>query len=328
MVKSHGQGQKTKAHADLKLSGLLSSLKLPQDSLSRSIIAFARFFSLPLEPKLLASIRRDALGAKQGVGREASALGAAAATDKGIKLGEKALGEYATAIEGSLKSFIREEQGHSPVQPENHDSEDPQDQDSPAGDGSEDNKNNGSLRDNRHRDQKKKNPSSLNDVPPAANNKEIQGHILDILQKRPLLDLINRIPGKNGQWIVVPFSFCENGYEFSVALRIFIHVDSLLSVAGSLVFERLYADIKVTRLDWEQRHWLVLLENTGRDKRAELSVSSSSGPWNFSPWEKKRVRQELAAALGIPFDKVSIVEAPPLFADSRDDILSSVDEEV
>ena len=86
------------------LSNLLSSLKLPQDNLSRSIIAFSRFFSLPLESKLLHSIRSSALSA--GVPhREAAALAQAAVSDKGLKLDKKALGEYAAAIGGSAGSF-------------------------------------------------------------------------------------------------------------------------------------------------------------------------------------------------------------------------------
>jgi hypothetical protein len=329
-------------------ASLVSLLKLPQDGLSRSIIAFARFFSLPLEPKLLATLRREALSAKTS-GREAAALGATAAKNKGIKLGERALAEYAAAIEG--KNFDTEEAAAVPAsanEPQNggrggsprEDSQandtteqepgqEPDSQEAGAGNGNN-NRNSGSFRDK----------DNLQDI----DDKELQRRITEILRKRPFLDLINRIPGKNGQWIVVPFSFSDDGFDFNVSLRILVNRET----GKALVSGRLSADIKVSRLGREQKRWLVTLEKAEKDSdvSAELSVFSGSRSWYFSKAEKKQVRLKLAAALDLPLNKVSIREegltgeaalieaealigeAIPILTGSRENALRSVNEEV
>jgi hypothetical protein len=155
---------------------------------------------------------------------------------------------------------------------------------------------------------------------------ELQRRITESLENRPFLDLINRIPGKDGQWIVIPFSFSEDGFDFTVSLRIFVNND----IGKSLVSGRLTADIKVTRLGREQKRWLIILGRTEENSElsAELSVFSGSDPWRFSAAEKKQAKRELAAALGIPPDRVSIREDASPFADSRKSALRSVNEEV
>ncbi|MDR2702375.1 MAG: hypothetical protein LBB72_08085 [Spirochaetaceae bacterium] len=311
-------------------ASLVSLLKLPQDGLSRAVIAFARFFSLPLEPKLLAALRREALGAR-AAGREAAALGAAAAADKGIKLSEQALAEYAAAIEGgslapedAVPASADEPQNagrHGEDSQANDTAErepgqEPENQDAGTGNNS---RSGGGFRDD----------GNLQE-----GATELQRVITEILGKRPSLDLINRIPGKNGQWIVVPFSFSEDDMDITVSLRI--------QTDKALVSGRLSADIKVTRLGREQKRWLVTLErpeeNSGAN--AELCVFSGSVPWRFSVAEKKQIRLELAAALDLPLDKVSIREevltgeadltgeAIPVFAGSRESALRSVNEKV
>ncbi|MDR1899903.1 MAG: hypothetical protein LBQ55_07850, partial [Treponema sp.] len=106
---------------------LARGLGLPPDRLSASIISAARHFSLPLEPGLLARLRRDVsavvpvreTAAGTGTGenaeaawragragtaetaplREALSLGAAAAASKGLGLCREALDDYAAAID-------------------------------------------------------------------------------------------------------------------------------------------------------------------------------------------------------------------------------------
>ncbi|MDR2158880.1 MAG: hypothetical protein LBP23_02305 [Treponema sp.] len=100
---------------------LARSLGLPADKFSVSVISSARYFSLPLEPGLLAKLRREVSAAgggiaagtggdegaagKTGTGnamspaREALSLGAAAAVSKGVTLYREALDESAAAIE-------------------------------------------------------------------------------------------------------------------------------------------------------------------------------------------------------------------------------------
>ena len=87
------------------LPELARALSLPPDSLSTAILSFVRFFSLPLEKNLLLQLRRESLGppggGKEPGLREARALGAAAAADKGLSLDPQALEEYARAIIGN-----------------------------------------------------------------------------------------------------------------------------------------------------------------------------------------------------------------------------------
>ena len=324
------------------LSGLLSSLKLPQDGLSRSIVAFARFFSLPLEPKFLNTLRQTALH-QAGTAREAAALGAAAAADKGLKLGDKALSDYAAAIEGSVKSFIKE--NPVPVHSARRESTDSQSADSHSESDTPDNSGGeGSLPGDQGAGTQKESGgrnggtggSFQGEYPQdkkPSNAQELQSRVTEILNDRPLLDLINRIPGKNSRWIVVPFLFYEEGFEFSVSLRILLHDKPSLSG----VFERLTADILVSRPDspGKRKRWLIVLEQpeAGWNSaaplakgRAEVSVffEPKAGP---SPAGKK-LEKKLAKALGISPERVYSGDRPPLFADSREELLRTVDEEV
>lgn len=334
-------------------SSLVSQLKLPQDNLSRSIITFARFFSLPLETKLLSALRQDALkamvktplkampgssggAAAQGT-NQAAALGAAAAASKGIKLTEKALAEYAAAIEGRPESFSREtrhtEKNHAARQPgaPEDDAEnghfDQGDGSTPEGEGDggagfQNGSPNSGFKD--HHSEKTGNQAGLS-------AKELQSRITGLLQEKFPLDLINRIPCKNGRWIVIPFSFQDKGFEFTVSLRIFLYEGSS-KTGGVLILERLDADIKVTRpencLGQEQRRWLISLKKSEEDFWAECTVFSGSEPWNFSTAEKKYLRQELAAALGLPLNRVSIKEEDFFIAESGKITLESVNEQV
>ncbi|MCL2878649.1 MAG: hypothetical protein FWF29_00255, partial [Treponema sp.] len=74
---------------------LLTSLGLPVDQLSRTILSFAKFFSLPFDPGLLANARKAGFGGKD---REAQALANLAAVDKGVSATPAALQEYASLL--------------------------------------------------------------------------------------------------------------------------------------------------------------------------------------------------------------------------------------
>jgi hypothetical protein len=112
---------------------LARSLGLPADGLSALVISSARYFSLPLEPGLLATLRREVSAAggetaaetggdektagKTETGdtlspvREALSLGAAAAASKGVMLHREALDEYAAAIDPCRRRPPGEEKG-------------------------------------------------------------------------------------------------------------------------------------------------------------------------------------------------------------------------
>jgi hypothetical protein len=77
----------------------LAALSLPQDRLSAVIVELARFFSLPLEPGLLARIRRETKSCHdQPAKPETLSLAATAAADKGVELSAVALKKYAQAL--------------------------------------------------------------------------------------------------------------------------------------------------------------------------------------------------------------------------------------
>ena len=311
------------------LSNLLSALKLPEDNLSKSLIGFARFFSLPLESKLLNSLRREALN-QAPLARESAALGAAAAADKGLKLGEKALGEYAAAIEGSIKSFtgkssnesgenrqISDREGGSGQNRENQENE------SRENGHNGDHFGGGNFRENARQNQKEKH----------FNSQGLEGHVTEILKEKPLLDLINRIPGKNSRWIVIPFSFNQNGFEFNVSLHILLYREFPVSKGQ---FERLALDILVKKADAKrkQRNWFISLERPRTGLTEDSTGFSGSLVSVFSEMEKssvfskKIIRKELAKALNLPLNRVIIREKKHLFADSREDHLRSVEEAV
>jgi hypothetical protein len=95
------QTAKTPAVPSAKpLSLLMKAAGLPADKLSASIISFARFFSLPLKPDLMASIRRQSLLPETSApGRETLSLAAAAAESKGVELRPKGIEWFAEAID-------------------------------------------------------------------------------------------------------------------------------------------------------------------------------------------------------------------------------------
>ena len=316
--------------AGLKLSNILAMLKLPQDNLSRSIIAFARFFSLPLESKFLHTLRKDALQAGKGAAfRESAALGFAAAADKGLKLQGKALAEYAAAIEGSIKVSIKSFSKEGDTLPRVYSVDKEQEHDSAEPDrgGSENQGQNNSQPDQsggNFRHNERQNPREKRDF-----GKDIHDHLIETLNDKPMLDLINRIPGKKGRWIVIPFSFLQKGFEYNVSLRILLY-DNMVNSAKPAVFERLTADITVKEI---QKRWFISLERP----KSGFSGNEAAGLTGsrihiFSeirtPADKNRIRRELAKALNLPLDNVEFCEEPPLFADSREDHLRSVDEEV
>ena len=321
-----------------KLPALLSSLNLPQDNLSRSILAFARFFSLPLESKLLNTLRREVLGQTGKTGQEAAALGSAAAADKGIKLGEKALGEYTAAIEGSLKSFIQDNPAGTPVHSANPDNQEPPEQnpeqggDSPLGNQKQ--RSQGEEAGGNFRDPSQENlphsPEADSQAQPKLQVPALQWQITEILEKRPLLDLINRLTGKNGRWAAIPFSFCKNGLEFTVSLRIFLSKTPFS--AETTLSERLTADIKVSGAG-KGKHWLITLEKPNPANFAKNStypedrVIIFTEP-EYTPADKKNLAKELAKTLGLASNRVYFMERPPLFADSREELLLSIDEKV
>jgi hypothetical protein len=200
---------------------LFKALGLPADRLSASIVSFAKFFSLQLDPGLLTKIRGHAsFLAKASLPRQASlpkqasspgnpqlpvvpaeaapqaalkakealALAGLAAADKGLELSQAGLEEYAAAI----------------------------DPDGQQGADSSANRKNDPGRQSQGEQ-----PANSEESPDEAALKADE--ILKAAEASPALNLLNWLPGKNGQrWLAFPFSFTQNGRRFRASLRILL----------------------------------------------------------------------------------------------------------
>jgi len=195
------------AVAARSVPALIAAAGLPMDKLSASIVSFARFFSLPLKPELMAAMRRQALapsamapatvapptaeGASDleivAKNREALSLAATVAESKGLELDPKGLEQFAEAID-----------------PDWQKRQDP------------DERNRKRQRDNSD-EQEKENTVPKTGPLSASGVKEMA---LSAAEKNPLLAVLNKLPGKNAQrWMAFPFSFNENGREYKVSLE-------------------------------------------------------------------------------------------------------------
>ena len=173
---------------------MIKAAGLPADKLSASIVSFARFFSLPLKPELMASIRRQSLSPETSApGRETLSLAAAAAESKGVELRPKGLEWFASAIDPDWRR------------------QDPEERD---------------RRERRHKKHNQENAPKIGTLS-AVGLKEMVLESAEKYSPSAVAALLNKLPGKNGQrWMVFPFDFCESGREFRVSLRILLSADN------------------------------------------------------------------------------------------------------
>jgi len=159
------------------------NLGLPQDNLSVALLIFARYFSLPINPALIALLRREVLNTGKASAPEtpggkaaldSEALAAVIATDKGVTLSPEALNRYASSLLPP---------GWPPVPSDEEDE-----------------------------------PKDREEAPEA---EELQAIAEAQGQNDDFLNLLNSIPGKNGQyWVVFPFSIKVKGTELNVFIRL------------------------------------------------------------------------------------------------------------
>jgi len=129
--------------------------------------------------------------------RETLSLAAAAAESKAVELDPKGLEQFAEAIDPDWQKRQDPDERNRKRQHKNSD------------------------------EQEEENTVSKTGNLSAAGIKKMALHTAE---KNPLLAILNRLPGKNGQrWIVFPFSFNEGGREFKVSLRILFETDSQIS---------------------------------------------------------------------------------------------------
>jgi hypothetical protein len=291
-------------------SAVIAAAGLPVDKLSASIVSFARFFSLPLKPELMTSMRRQAMAqpsaaqadmVKQAAAnaaaetapetgtaakiREALSLAAAAAESKGVELHPKGLEAFAEAIDPEWQKREHSD-GHG------------------------------------QRGRRNKNQQEEENAPPktapitAAGLKQMA---LESAEKDPLLAILNRLPGKNGRrWIVLPFSFDEGGKEFKVSLRILLEAEQSPNRAVCMALE----------IAESERRWLFALESANGLPAKKLTVYLQP---ELPPEAPAPLARELSALLEIPLERISIktrAESFPCESAGADDLLRSINEAV
>ncbi|MDR0400428.1 MAG: hypothetical protein LBH51_05740 [Treponema sp.] len=324
------------------ISSLLASLKLPPGGLSTSILSFAKFFSLPLDPSFLGNIRQAALagggGAESSPGpgedsrsprfREALALGALAAASKGLELSPEALARYAGALlHGGDAPHGERAAG---VQGKENSGEE-----GAAGDSADDRS--GGMPERGAPDREgggspgKERPGNEGRFPAQAGSSKAGAaeRRLDasglresaLAAQGPLLAILNRLPGKDGKrWIVLPFSL----EELDMCLRILLAPPGGSS-GGSWRVEQMGLDIRNGEESWRFAFHPGLGGGRG-EKMPPLSLKFS---WHPAPGQPRTggLERELADLLGLPAAEVR-QEALLSFAESRDWTLLSVNEEV
>jgi len=298
------------------ISSLISSVKLPADKLSASIILFARFFSLPLKHEVLTAIRRQAFTpqstaasqnetAKSAIpqtellkqettentgnsvltekNRLAFSLAASAAESKGAELEAKGLELYANAIDPDMEKR-RDANSHD-------------------------------RRRNKKQDEQKKG-EDFNSI--SINSNTIKKIALESAEKNPLLYILNRLPGRDNQrWIVLPFDINENGRNYRVSLRILLETLNHISL--------MTLDIAETG-DVEKHSIFTLEAADGKINTLNIYIQPE-----LSPKAKLRLRRELSDLLNIPVERVSVRDdndSFPLESGSRNELFRSVDEAV
>ena len=323
--------------ASRSAASLAAAAGLPADKLSSSIVSFARFFSLPLKPQLLADIRRQAfapqgaqpsqLSASQSAAsqsaaansantnpssalsgdssaaakiREALSLAAAAAESKGAELTPKGLESYAEAVDPDLQ---KRREG------------------------------------DRKRDGKEKNEHGEKEVlkTESITAGQLKKMALKYVEKDPLLEILNKLPGKNGQrWIVLPFDFVQGGREYRVSIRILLDDKSSSIVCMAMDIRERDEDLGIKNEEGaeskkSERRWLFVLESAG-EKPSGLSVYLIS---NFSKDEIfinkiKLFKRRLSELFEIPLERITVKISDESFPYEAgfSELFSSVDEAV
>ena len=224
---------------------IAANLGFPQDFLSITLLAFSRFFSLS-PGELMGTLRRELLASGKasspGAAREKAALEAEA-------LGMvAALDKCVSLSPEALASYARF------FMPPLF-----------AGDG----------------DGEKAATTPDGDEEPPPSAEELRAIAEEQAQEDTLLNFLNTLPGKNGQyWTVFPFKIKVRGTELKVFIRILKR--ELFSAAGG---EHLIADIAGPK-----RQWRCFLEKKAGKFRADIRVYPALSPRNLKSLKKEAER--------------------------------------
>jgi hypothetical protein len=224
--------------------------------------------------------------------RETLSLAAAAAESKGVELDPQGLEQFAGAID-----------------PDWQKRQDP---------------------DERNRKRQHKNPDEQekeNAIPKTGHLSAsgIKEMALRTAEKDPLLALLNRLPGKNGQrWLTFPFSFSEDGREFKVSLRILL--ETVKPTLNHAV--RMAVDIAESETG---RRWLFVLNDPNRHGKSAaggLTVYLQPEPPSKA---LASLTRELSGLMEIPIERIAVkswTESFPCESGGTDDALRAINEAV
>jgi hypothetical protein len=142
----------------------------------------------------------------------------------------------------------------------------------------------------------------------------------------PLLTLLNRLPGRDGgRWIVLPFSLVREGLRLSVSLRIFLRGTVPLFRAERLAVDCALRRFRGDRED-EPRRWLFILDREGSPSSRLEIFREPPVPGGERAVLEGALRELLGPLGTVAFHDPG--EGPFFGADSRDDALRSVNQEV
>ncbi|MDR0496894.1 MAG: hypothetical protein LBH42_04705 [Treponema sp.] len=261
------------------------NLGLPKDTLSVVLLVFTRFFSLSLQPALISQLRREILasGKASSPGTAREKAALEAGALAAVVTEDKGVSLSREALERYSKFFL------------------------PPAFGPSDSTN------------KDDTPNDREKVPLPMELKalaEEQG------SEDGFLDLLNSLPGKNGQyWMVLPFTIMLKGSEFSIILRILKR--GVLNPCGD---EHLIADISGPK-----RQWRCFLRNNGGKCRADIRVfpECSQRGLGFLQKEAERFLMDGSGLLGIfeGFEEITVRngdEVPSWMEDLYSDLSAEV----
>ena len=239
-----------------------AALKLPVDTLSVTLLALSRFFSLPPSQALIAALRKEVLTSNtsspqtpaEKAALEAKAFAAAAAWDKGVFLSPEALERYARFLNSPL--LAEDPESRTEESPENQKETGGKDAFARGGGG------------------KGKSP----DREELPTSDELRAIAEEESKEEGFLDLLNSLPGKNGQyWVVFPLKITVEGTELRIFIRI-LKGEPFLTGEN----EHLIVDIAGSK-----RQYRCFLKKTSGNLRADIRVYPELSPGALKLLSKK-----------------------------------------
>jgi len=237
-----------------------TNLGLPKDALSTALLVFTRFFSLSADKALIGSLRREILEllkssspgtAEEKAALEAKAMAAIIAADKGLLLTPAALERYARLLMPAslMPQFMaKTTQGKEAPSPK-----------TAASSRDRGEKSSGVAQGEAGDDSREKIPEP----------EELKAIAEAQMGEDGFLDLLNCLPGKNGQyWLVFPFSVNVKGIELKVLLRVLQSERGSVPGGPSAQEDgQLIADISGPK-----RQWRCFVNKTAGKFRADIRV--------------------------------------------------------